>query len=109
MIKKDIYCFKKVLKKYKVYYYFKKGLYECIEKYTKNTYLPTWKQVIGKVCLENNDFSISSLQSYFSTEHNMHYAKHDMIKIVIKHTLFISSINQDKVANEIHYEMMKND
>ena len=114
MAKKDIYCFKKVLKQYKVYHYFKKGLHECIDEYTKDMYYPTWKQIIGKVCLENNDFSISSMIAYLSKEHNIHYTTHDMIRTVINHlinyTLILQrKVTQDKVANEILYEMMKND
>ena len=113
-MKKDIYYFKKVLKKYKLYYNFKKGLHECIEKYTKDRYFPTWKQVIGKVYLEYNDLSILSMIAYLSKEHNMHYSIHDMIKIVIDHLINYAHILQekvglDKIANEIQYEMIKND
>lgn len=101
MFKKDIY-------------YFKKGLHECIEEYTQYTYHPTWKQIIGKVCLENNDFSMSSMIAYLSKEHNMYYTTHDMIKIVIKYLINYTPIlqekvTQEKVVNEICQEMMKND
>ena len=109
MFKKDIYYFKKVLKKYKVYYYFKKGLHECIEEYTQYTYHLTWKQIIGKVWLENNDLSILSLQSYLSTEHNLHYSIHEVIRMLIKNLINYTLILQDKVVNEICQEMMKND
>lgn len=114
MFKKDIYYFKKVLKKYKVYYYFKKGLHECIKEYTQYTYRPTWKQIIGKVWLENNGLSILSLQSYLSTEHNLHYSIPEVIRTVIKYLINYTPIlqekvTQEKVVNEICQEMMKND
>lgn len=110
MFKKDIYYFKKVLKKYKVYYYFKKGLHECIEEYTQYTYHPTWKQIIGKVWLENNGLSILSLQSYLSTELNLHYSIPEVIRIVINYTPILQEkVTQEKVVNEICQEMMKND
>lgn len=107
MIQNDLYYFNKVLRRYKLYYQFKKGIKRCIKKYTKKyPYRPlTWEELIGMYCLEDSKNFIKLFNRYRNSEFGVPYSTQTIIKIVLLETLGRRD-DLSKISYEIYLEII---